>query len=324
MKYRLLSVSLACFAFALYSTANAWNNVGHRAVAEIVWRGLDDSHRRAASKLLQKHPHYKQLLLENTPRGVPKEEWAFLTAAVWPDMVRPAKPGQPPKPESVTKYDLYPHAIGFPIVWPEDKDKVSITHFSVGNPDAEQVLSNSLATLKNHAASPADRAVSLCWVLHLTADLHQPLHAATIVTPQKPRGDGLGGSYIVLKPDNKRINLHAFWDELPAIDPSYTSVKHVADEITASEQFNLRNLPEYSQDKTIHSWVKESYDYVVNFAYDRSRVRYAHIDDLDSGKLSPSEIPKLEPAYADEARRIALQRIALAALRLHDELNEVW
>jgi hypothetical protein len=101
-------------------------------------------------------------------------------------------------------------------------------------------------------------------------------------------------------PNGKRINLHAFWDDLPGIDPSYASVTRVADEIGANEKLKVANLSQYYQNKTIHSLVRESYDYVVNFAYDRKHVRYAHIDDLDSGKLAASEIPQLEQPYVDE------------------------
>jgi hypothetical protein len=43
-------------------------------VAELVWRRMDATQRQAASILLQKHPHYKKLLLENAPGHVSKEE----------------------------------------------------------------------------------------------------------------------------------------------------------------------------------------------------------------------------------------------------------
>ena len=83
---------------------------------------------------------------------------------------------------------LYPHAVGYPIVWPEDKDTVTVEHFSVGNPNAEQVLSNCLATAADHSATFEARAVALCWVLHLTADLHQPLHADHCQRKKATRG----------------------------------------------------------------------------------------------------------------------------------------
>src|SRR5262245_20774875 len=110
----IFATFLALAALAL--PAKAWNNVGHRTVAELVWRQLDKEERRAVSDLLKQHPHYKEILTADVPSGVDKNEWAFLTAAVWPDMVRPAKHGHPQKPTSITKYDLYPHAIGFPFM----------------------------------------------------------------------------------------------------------------------------------------------------------------------------------------------------------------
>ena len=106
----------------------------------------------------------------------------------------------------------------FPLSGRNIKIWISVEHFSVGNPNAEQVLSNCLSTLKNVDESAESRAVNLCWVLHLTGDLHQPLHAATIVTPQKPHGDELGGSYFVIGPEGRKVNLHVFWDDLAGIN----------------------------------------------------------------------------------------------------------
>ncbi len=315
-------LELVIFA-VLVLPAQAWNNVGHRTIAELTWRKLSQSERQQASDLLRHHPHYKILLAHNVPAGVPEAEWAFLNAAIWPDMVRKAKAGQPEKPVSITQYDLYPHAIGFPIVWPEYKNLVSAEHFSVGNPNAEQVLSNCLSTLKNVEASTESRAVSFCWVLHLTGDLHQPLHAATIVTPQKPHGGALGGSYFVIGLDGRKVNLHVFWDDLGGINPSYQTAAKVADEIDNSPGLKSENLKEYRDHQTLNSWVQESYECARNFAYARERVQYAHGDDLDSGKVSSKQIPNLKPEYFREAQQIARRRIALAAWRLADEIRPV-
>src|SRR5688572_25357309 len=94
----------------------AWNDAGHRVVAELAWRKLSRNERKAASDLLQQHPHYEVFLASNVPKEVDTNEWVFLTAAVWPDMVKPSRAGLPPKDVSITKYDLYPHAIGYPFV----------------------------------------------------------------------------------------------------------------------------------------------------------------------------------------------------------------
>ena len=73
--------------------ALAWNQTGHMTVALIAWRELSDSQKQQASELLKAHPHYTKLLLEHKPDNVNESEWAFIRAAVWPDMVRPARPG---------------------------------------------------------------------------------------------------------------------------------------------------------------------------------------------------------------------------------------
>lgn len=148
-------------------STGAWNAVGHRIIAEMVWQKMSAGERRAATELLRQHPHYKELLTANVPRGVNKDEWVFLTAAVWPDMVRPKRSG---RVESISKYDVYPHAIGYPFMRPAETNRALIENFFIAKPDAEMVLSNAFATLKNPTATAHDRAVSLCWALHLCGD----------------------------------------------------------------------------------------------------------------------------------------------------------
>ena len=37
---------------------------------------------------------------------------------------------------------------------------------------------NALATARNSNAPAAERAIALCWVLHIVGDMHEPEHAA--------------------------------------------------------------------------------------------------------------------------------------------------
>ena len=205
--------------------------MGHRTVAELVWRQMSPGARRAASDLLRQHPHYEGLLAVDVPTGVETNEWVFLNAAAWPDWVRPAKADQPRKPQSVTKYNLYPHGIEWPFVRAGDAGKVSLEKFPVAKPIVQTALSNAFATLKNKSASAHDRSVALCWALHLCGDLHQPLHVATLVTPDKPRGYAAGGDLVVLESQGSQINLHTFWDQLPGTDFSYRALAALADQL---------------------------------------------------------------------------------------------
>ena len=303
----------------------AWNHVGHRTVAELAWRQISAKQRQGATELLKHHPHYQEMLARDIPKGVNKDEWVFLSGAVWPDWVRPAKAGQPKRPDSITKYDVYPHALGHPFLRAGDTNQSLVEHFFVAKPDAEMVLSNCLVTLRDGSLSDHDRAVSLCWVMHLMGDLHQPLHAANRVTPEKPRGEGLGGDQIVMDPragkGERRTNLHVFWDSLPGARNGYDPITKLADQLTI---LNPTSLADYREHTTIPAWVHESFLAAVNFAYEADHVRCAAAEDLKSGRISESEIPTLSSQYIAGAREIANDRLALAGRRLADELKKIW
>lgn len=310
--------------FLFTEPARAWNNVGHRTIAELAWRKMNPSERAAASDLLRHHPHYKEYLAAAVPSGVDTNEWVFLTAAVWPDWTRPAKPGQPHKGKSITKYNLYPHGIGYPFLAKGDTNRALLENFYIAKPDAEMVLSNSIALLGNKAASAHDRAVSLAWTLHLMGDLHQPLHTASLVSAKYPNEGSLGGNNIVLDGNGKQISLHAFWDQLPGVNPSYQSIAALADLLTTMPELEPKALPEYRTNQTIASWVQEGFRTAATFAYQDGHIASIRPELLKSGKISPTDVPKLKPEYIAEAQTIARRRLVLAGQRLVDRLQGVW
>jgi hypothetical protein len=316
---RIIFYALVLMVFAC--PAKAWNGVGHRIIAEMVWRGMSKTQRHEATELLKQHPHYKIILIADVPRGVDKDEWAFLTAAVWPDMVRPKRSHNN---EAISKYDLYPHAIGYPFMRPTETNHALIENFFIARPDAKMVLSNAFTTLENPKANSQDRAVSLCWALHLCGDLHQPLHGANLVTKDRPRGDELGGHHMVIDDHGKMVNMHSFWDSLPGIDGSYSYIASQAKQIASDRKLKGETEREFAEDKTIASWVQESFRTAVHFAYSDATLPFANEDDVKSGKVAHGDIPKLSAAYITEAHEIARQRLLLASERLNAELKRVW
>ncbi len=318
-----IASAVIALTFATFSV-NAWNSLGHRAVAELAWRHMDAAERQAATDLLKQHPHYKNILTADVPAGVDTNEWAFLTAAVWPDLVRPAKNGQPPKPKSVTKYNVYPHGIELPFLLPGEKDRSLLKNYSLAKTNGQTALMDCIATLKNRKASAHDRAVSLCVVLHLYADLHQPLHASALVTKEKPGGFGGGGGLLVRNPQGERVGLHAFWDQLPGSDLSYRGIMALADELAADPALQPKALKEYRKNKRVPAWVRESWQVAAEFAYDPNRIQYVEAPAAKARNLPDSAIPEVSAQYAKESREIARKRLALAALRLTDALKGVW
>src|SRR5262245_8257866 len=113
-------------------SARAWNHTGHMIVSELAWRNLSASKRNAISNLLKQHPHYAVLLANNVPPNVDTNEWVFLNASVWPDMVRPARGGTREKSAEITKYHRSQwHYINIPFVLPADAAHISASSFSI-------------------------------------------------------------------------------------------------------------------------------------------------------------------------------------------------
>ena len=156
LKY--FSTALLCLSF-LATPAFTWNNTGHMTVAELAWRDLSTSKRTPISNLLKQHPNYTLLLATNVPKNVDTNEWAFLKAATWPDMVRPPRPGSPPKPPGVTSYHRGPwHFVNYPIILPDDADHFSTANFSIPTTNILWALSNAVSTLHDPQAASSNTA----------------------------------------------------------------------------------------------------------------------------------------------------------------------
>ena len=116
--------------------------------------------------------------------------------------------------------------------------------------------------------------------------------------------------------------MHAFWDQLPGVNSSYETVANLADRLGKAKDVQKAVKKEYRTNKTIPSWVQESYHLAVHYAYDEKRVTFAHVDDLRSGKVSEADIPELKMEYVEGAQKIADRRLILAGQRLADHLKK--
>ena len=83
------------------------------------------------------------------------------------------------------------------------------------NLNSVQALRGNLLIWHDESASNANRAVALCWILHIVGDMHQPLHNVALFSkPYFPNGDRGGNDISVLEGDQTK-NLHWWWDGLP-------------------------------------------------------------------------------------------------------------
>jgi len=303
--------------------AFAWNHTGHRIVAEIAWRDLSSTKRAAITRLLSEHPHYGLLLATNVPADCPTSEWVFLNSAVWPDMVRPARGNAQEKPTDLTKYHRSAwHYVNLPYVSPKDGGKISAASFSMNPTNILWALSNNIVDLRDRRLPPEERAVALCWIAHLVGDLHQPLHAATLLSDAFPRGDQGGNLLGVADTSGVPLNLHSYWDQIMGSADTYDAVAILSDSIANARQNERSNLPEYRKNKTIGAWADESYAAAVSFAYCEGQLSFVNWRNLDAGAGKSSDAPKLRASYILNADTIARRRLALAGHRLADVLRK--
>src|SRR3954468_16716340 len=174
---RSLAGALAGLVVALVpAKAPAWNSVGHLAVAKLAHDQLEDGQKLKLFEILKHHPHFEAFLAAGRPDGVNEAEWVILRAAVWPDWVRPRD--KDPRGPAVTKYHrAEDHYVNIPLIDPKDAD--ALAGKTLVGPDTMNIvcaLKRRCNEITAKTVAVEDKAVAVCWVLHLIGDIHQPMH----------------------------------------------------------------------------------------------------------------------------------------------------
>jgi hypothetical protein len=189
----------------------------------------------------------------------------------------------------------------------------------------------SLAVLRGQTArdpgavaglsAEANAAVRICWLLHLVGDLHQPLHAITLVDeklfPADDHSDQGGkGLAIRRSASEKPMRLHACWDGMLSSETSFDAVCRLADELTHDPALVPTKLPELSTHRAPREWAAESYALAKTQIYRDGRFPLVRSADVESGAISAADVPALSEPAAAEARLLARRRVTLAGYRL--------
>jgi hypothetical protein len=146
-----------------------------------------------------------------------------------------------------------------------------------------------MALLKSTSGTPKERSEALKYVIHLVADLHQPLHVGN--------REDRGGFKLQLIFFDLPTNLHMVWDhELLA--------RQGLDEATLITQLDGLAQERWSRG-TPRDWVLESFAVAREVAYNNV-----------SGKLGSD--------YLEQCTPLVRTQLAKAGIRLAKVLNEIW
>jgi hypothetical protein len=278
---RLASALLVCLCAPL---AAAWGPQGHRTVGAI------------ADRLLTPPAHAAVLTLlagDLDKFGAPSGRTTLEAVAVWADEIR-GTPADRPR----WHYDDIPVCGGAP------RER----YCPDGQCNTAQ-LERLSALLRDPRATARERNEALKWLVHLVADIHQPLHAAD-------NHDHGGNDVMVVLAGVRtrgRESLHRAWDnELVTLALQTRNRQQPPaniDALTAEAQQLLGDAGQGSPD----SWAFESNNLARNVAY-----TYPGF----ACNIVPQGTVVLDAAYQQQAEAIVRERLLLAGARLAAVVNQ--
>lgn len=314
------------FAPALY----AWADKGHKMVASIALRQLDQAEREKILSILKHHPRWKEEFADRMPEEIrngdaaTQLEWSFQQAAIWPDIAREYQNDVRDKFHRSTW-----HYINHGIFLDEKEAEHFKKEFPTGSfqvPDKVEGVTNVIQALKftrramkpSDKTSDEDRAVYLAWVMHLIGDLHQPMHSTSLYSSKLfPTGDR-GGNEIALV---QRSNLHALWDSFPG--SGKVSLKEARDEaltLMIDEEHKKQGEAARGQ-LDEETWLKESQQLAQTYVYtDEVLAPLRNYKSLEELKKNPLGMSK---DYLQTGGKIAKMRVVEAGYRLGAVLKEI-
>ena len=263
MKARYWFAAAAWVTAMIPTPALAWGKTGHRVVAAIADTQLSGLARA----------HVKELL------GVESLD----EAATWPDEMR-SDPSPFWQKTATPWHYVTLNGILYDQAPPEG--------------DALEALDRFRGTLRDPNASLADKQLALRFIVHLVADLHQPLHAGKCCDR--------GGNDVKVKWFGRDTNLHVVWDTLMVDDEQYSFT-----ELAAKLQRHISNK------ELIYWWDINPRDWVSESGQIREMVYPALPKD-------PKVVPELSYAYVYRHQPVMERRLKQAGVRLAAYLNDIY
>jgi len=183
--------------------------------------------------------------------------------------------------------------------------------FTVGG--ANKAFREQLAIARDPKAPAADRAVALCWIMHLVGDQHQPLHTGHWMSWRFPKSDR-GGSiaYVRWAPHSASVDLHDLWDGIP----NRPGGRDAGSEVLAASAEAAHPRPAASglgadPNKAFQAWERESWVLARTVTYQNGTLPVG---------TTRADAPVLPAGYWARARNLADLRVATAGYRLADVL----
>ena len=302
--------------------ALAWDSVGHRVSAQVAVEYLEPGVRERLVAILREHPRFAEDFLEQVPGFIDTgdalefDTWLLGQAAFWPDIARGLPRGERARYHrgnwhyidgawlrgvATTQGNVYVGIDPFPDIEGPAGEAIR------GEADVDNVvlaLDYNMRLLANPATGAGQRAVALCWMLHLAGDIHQPLHTGSLFSAQMFESGDAGGNGI----DTSGGNLHAVWDRALREQGILDSVSAISEWLQLQDRNEIESEP---LDWT--RWMDESRRLLTSVVYPEaveSEILTAERENRNMREID------LSAGYHAAMRRLSEQRLGLAGIRI--------
>lgn len=310
---RALPLTVAAIVCALPAQAWAWGDQGHQMTAAIAYKQLPEQARKDLVAALKANKELFAMLTNGLPKDISDETrdmYVFMKAATWPDMIR-SKTG-PMSKEHRANW----HYINMPIDFSGKDRKEPVTDWKPGDEvtNIVQAIAKCEADLKDPKLSADERAIRICWLLHLIGDIHQPLHAVSLFSAHYGKGDE-GGNRIWVNDGERKVKLHSLWDGLPGSTSNPKTAAESADRLLKNKDFDRSKFKAQLEQTAPKQWALEGKAIAKESVYLEGQLPTAN---AEASEADPFQVPK---GYMTKAHQIADQRVVLAGYRMADALK---
>lgn len=287
---------LVALLLGIAAPAAAWDNRGHRLTGELAFdrlQGRDPTAVAAIVAIMAQHPDRARFDRHlGSLTGAARTRRLFGLMARWPDDVRETPQDRPE----------WHYALKVVHGW------TWLGWYTAGL--AETQWAANLALARDRAAAPADRAVALCWLLHIGGDMHQPLHRGHRLDGGWLKSDRAGTIAWVRRPTGLPMELHELWDK--ALDPTGTGAGDEDGDVDRLHAAFAARAGRLDSGGSFAAWIDESEALARTRAYGGPALRASH---------GPGDAPLMTAAYMAMLGRLAEQRVIIAGVRMGGALS---
>lgn len=296
-----------CF-FILPSAAHAWLESGHHVIAVLAFEDMADKDQAELLRILTQHPQY-ELYFTPTQELTDQaaiDRWRIGTAAYWPDIVRGTDYDRP-----TWHYQLAANYVIGEVVVPEPPGPLPPTAtLNTKELFIAQAFELCLRVFQDVSQPESERAIALCWLMHLVADGHLPCHVGSLYADHIfPAGDR--GANLI---ETSQGNLHFVWDNLLGKEATPDDVIRRVQELRTVQTEPAPSGAELASWTSAKTWLAESAALANVHLYTDEVM--GPITAASRGLIDELPTLQLSDEYFLAAGRAARNRARLAASRL--------